>query len=122
MYCIKVMYPKKPGSSFRFNLKHYFEVHVPLGLSLFRQHMGFSPVKTESDTNCASLDGGPARYHVIASLYFRTRQEADGFTRLFGIPEVAARLKADWPNFTELDPEVICSEVVDLDPTSGVRL
>ena len=122
MYCIKVMYPKKPGSSVTFNLKHYLEVHVPLGLSLFRQHMGFSPVRTESDVNCSPLGGGTAHYHVIASLYFRTRQEADGFTRLFGIPEVAARLKADWPNFTELDPEVIGSEVVDLDPSSGSRL
>jgi hypothetical protein len=34
MYCIKVMYPKKPGSSFSFNLKHYLEVHVGFSLEL----------------------------------------------------------------------------------------
>jgi uncharacterized protein (TIGR02118 family) len=122
MYTVKIFYPKKPGSSFEFNLRHYLEVHVPLGLRLFRQHMGFSPARVECDVNCSTLDGADGCYHVVASLYFETREEAEGFRRLFRIPEVGEQLSADWANFTEVAPEMIWGELVRFDPGSGSRL
>jgi uncharacterized protein (TIGR02118 family) len=122
MFCVKVMYPRRRGSSFVFNLRHYFEVHMPLGLGLFREHFGFSPVRVVCDTNCSGSEGAAANYYLIASLYFNTSDEAACFAKLFAIPEAAAKLKADWPNYTELDPEVVFSEVIENDPVSGKPL
>jgi len=120
MYCVKILYPRRPGSPFRFNLKHYFEVHIPLGLRLLRQHIDCSPARVECDVNCAPMDGSAqARYHLIASLYFANRDDAEGFKRLFAIPAAADQLKADWPNFTELAPEVSGAELMRFDPISG---
>jgi len=122
MFCVKVMYPKKPGSSYKFNLDHYFKTHMTMGLGLFRKHIGHSPLRVECDVNPESMTPGEPRYYLICSMYFNTRDEAEGFARLFAIPEAAAQLRADWPNYTELDPEAVVSEVVEnIDPVTGKR-
>jgi uncharacterized protein (TIGR02118 family) len=117
MYRVDVMYPKKPGSSF--NFAHWSEVHLPMGLRLLKQHCGVSPIRVEA---CRSPYGPPgidAHYHLINSLYFNTRDDADAFFRLFAIEEAARELKADWPNYTQSDPEVMISEVIECDPFTG---
>ncbi|MGH7908001.1 MAG: EthD family reductase [Candidatus Binataceae bacterium] len=122
MYCVKIMYPRRPGSSFVFNLKHWLDVHMPLGLGLFREQFGFSPLRVDCDVNCTGSGDEQAKYYVVSSLYFNNKNEADCFSKLFAIPEIAAKLKADWPNYTELDPEVVFSEIIDVDPVSGMRI
>ncbi len=117
MYRIEVMYPNKPGSTF--NLKHWSEVHLPMGLRLLKKHCGVTPVRVEAYPNPYAPPGMTAPYHLGNSLYFNTRDEADAFIRLFGIEEAARELKADWPNYTQSEPEVMISEVVDCDPVSG---
>jgi hypothetical protein len=52
-------------------------------------------------------------------LFGRDDTKADAFARLFAIEEAARLLKEDWPKYTEMDPEVIISEVVEVDPVSA---
>lgn len=118
MYRVEIMYPNKPGSSF--NIKHWFEVHLPMGLRLLKKHCGVSPVRVEAHANPYAPPGLTLPYHLTNSLYFNTKDDADAFIRLFGIEEAARELKSDWPNYTQFDPEVIISEVVECD-ASGRR-
>lgn len=115
MYCVKVLYPNKAGSSF--NLKHYLSVHVPMGLRLLKQHCEVSAQRIEVDVNPYGLNAeSHVPYHVIFSAYFDKQSDADSFQKLFSIDEVAQELMADWPNYTEADPEVMISEVVTVYP------
>jgi uncharacterized protein (TIGR02118 family) len=114
MYCVKVLYPKKPGSSF--NLKHYLSVHVPLGLGLLKKHCGVSAQRVEVDANPYGLTPeAKVPYHAIFSAFFDKKSDAAAFQRLFSIDEVVRELMADWPNYTEADPEIMISEVITFD-------
>jgi uncharacterized protein (TIGR02118 family) len=117
MYCVKVLYPNKAGSSF--NLKHYLDVHVPLGLGLLKKHCRTSARKIEVDVNPYGLTPqAHVPYHAIFSAYFDRKSDAAAFQQLFSIDEVVRELMADWPNYTEADPEIMISEVVEVDPFS----
>jgi len=118
MYCVRIMYPNLPGS--KFNYDHYFAVHLPLGLGLLKKHTGVTPVRVEADTKPYSAPGEPHPYHMINSLYFKTKDDADAFVRLFGIEEAAQLLREDWPKYTEADPKVQLAEVVEY-TTTGVH-
>ncbi|HTW89351.1 MAG TPA: EthD family reductase [Candidatus Binataceae bacterium] len=117
MYRIEIMYPNKPGSTF--NFKHWNEVHLPMGLRLLKKHCGVSPFKVEACRNPYAPPGLTAPYHLINSLYFHTRDEADAFIRLFGIEEAARELMEDWRNYTQSDPQVMISELIECDPVTG---
>jgi hypothetical protein len=52
-------------------------------------------------------------------VYFNNHDDANAFVRLFGIEEAARELRADWPNYTQSDPDVMISEVVECDSVSG---
>jgi uncharacterized protein (TIGR02118 family) len=120
MYCVKVLYPNKVGSSF--NLKHYLHVHVPLGLGLLKKHCGISAQKIQVDVHPHGLTPQvQPPYHAIFSAYFDSESDAAAFQKLFSIDEAVRELRADWPNYTEADPEVMISEVVEIDPLSFER-
>jgi uncharacterized protein (TIGR02118 family) len=119
MYRVDVMYPNKQGSTF--NLKHWFEVHLPMGLRLLKKHCDISPVRIEACRNPFGPPGLSVPYHLINSLYFHTRDDAAEFINLFGIDEAARELKEDWPKYTQADPEVMITEVVECDPLTGAE-
>lgn len=117
MHCVKVLYPNTPGSSF--NLEHYLKVHVPLGLGLLKKHCGVVPVRIEAAGNPRSLvEGTRPPYHMIFSAYFNSREEAESFKKLFGVEEAVRLQKGDWPNFSQSDPEIIITEIVEIDPAT----
>lgn len=118
MYCVKVLYPNTPGSTF--NLEHYLQVHVPLGLGLLKKHCNAVPVRIEAAANPYTLvEGTRPPYHVIFSAYFRTKAEADSFKKLFGVEEAVRLQKEDWPNFSQVDPEIVITEIIEVDPGTG---
>ncbi len=52
MYCVRISYPRQPGS--KFNFDHYYNVHSPLGLAMVMKYGGIQPVKIlvdDLDTN-----------------------------------------------------------------------
>ena len=56
-------------------------------------HCGVSPVRVEACRNPYGPPGLVVPYHLINSLYFNTRDDADGFIRLFDIEEAASELR-----------------------------
>ncbi len=117
MYCVKVLYPNTPGSSF--NLDHYLKVHVPLGLGLLQKHCGVVPIRIEAAAKpYALVAGARPPYHMIFSAYFKTRDEAESFKKLFDVEEAVRLQKEDWPNFSQSDPEIMITEIVEIDPAT----
>ena len=118
MYCVRIYYPNKPGSSF--NWKHYLDVHLPLGLGLLSKYVGVTPIKVEIDQNISTDGkGGDAAYHCICSEYFADQKSAEAMLGFFEIEEPRRLLSEDWLNYTETDPEITISEVIEMDTTTG---
>ncbi|MEQ8389326.1 MAG: EthD family reductase [Alphaproteobacteria bacterium] len=115
MYCVHIMYPRKPGSDFDYD--HYFRTHLTMGLGLFRKHMGFLPKQVFVQKACYGPDRteASADYHAICTLMFESKADADKFIELFEIDEAANLLRADWPKYTEMDPRVVVGEVIETD-------
>ncbi|OGT85172.1 MAG: hypothetical protein A3H91_05380 [Gammaproteobacteria bacterium RIFCSPLOWO2_02_FULL_61_13] len=102
MFCVSIMYPNTPSSTF--NLKHYLETHMPLGIGLLERHAGMVPQRIEVQTPGPAPDGAAAPYHCICNLYFEHQADVEKFAQLLQ-NEVAARLlQADWPNYTAAAP------------------
>ena len=118
MYCVRIVYPNKPGS--KFDWQHYYDVHLPLGVGLLREYCGISPLKVEVDQHI-SADGKDANapYHCICSLYFNSKEEVDAMMGLFAIEDARRQLAEDWPKYTETDPALMVSETVMADPNTG---
>ena len=121
MHCIRIVYPKKPGSTF--NWRHYYAVHLPLGLSLLAKHCNVTPARVEVDESI-TRDGKNEQvpYHCICSLYFKDRSEVDAMIGLFGLEEARRALAEDWPKYTEADPELMVSVVREADVKTGQPL
>ena len=117
MHCVKILYLRTPGWSF--NLKHYLDVHVPLGLGLLAKHAGVHASSVEIDVNPTGLaPGSDVPYDALASVYFEKRSDAQAFLDMFKNDEIFRQLKADFPNYTKADPEILISEVIRVDPVS----
>jgi uncharacterized protein (TIGR02118 family) len=116
MHCVKILYPKAPGSSF--NLKHYLDVHVPLGLGLLAKHASIHATKVDIDVNPKGFPRAEVPYHALASVYFDKESDARGFLDIFANEEIFRQLKADFPNYTKADPEIMISEGIGVDPVS----
>lgn len=111
MYCVSIMYPANAGSSF--NLKHYLDAHMPLGIGLFHRESGLVPYRIEV---LAPEAGAEAPYHCICNLYFCTEADLERFRALLSNEEAARLLQADFPNYTTAMPVAVFSRRIELDP------
>ena len=121
MYCVRILYPSKPGS--KFNFDHYYNVHSPLGLKMVMEHGGIQPVKIlvdELDTNDNQDD--TFGYHCICSIYFADKAGADAMMGMFELEEPRRLLSEDFPNYTETEPQIVVTKVTELDPETGKAL
>lgn len=115
MYCVMIMYPRAEGG--QFDLKHYLDVHMPMGVGLLFKHTGVKPVKVVIQTENHGMDGsaGSSAYNTLCSVYFNTEQEANQFITVFNIEEAARLLKADWPKYTNTNPIAEIGRAFELD-------
>jgi uncharacterized protein (TIGR02118 family) len=116
MHCVHVLYPRPPKS--KFDLKHYYDVHMPLGIGLLCERCGVVPKKVFVQQNIYGFDGtaDSAAYHVVSSLFFDSKAEADKFLELFQMEEPRRLLSEDWPKYTAADPIAVLGELVEVDP------
>jgi hypothetical protein len=120
MYMVAFMYPNAPGGTF--NLEHFVNVHLPLGLSQTLKHLGLKPIKLVVYSPTWNV-GNPQTslpYIAISSVFFNTRAEAEKFSGLFGFEEAARLLSADFPNYTPGPPDVMMAEVTELTDIDGL--
>lgn len=116
MYCINVMYPNLPGSTF--DWKHYAAVHMPMGIGLLHEHFGILPdrILVCRDTYGPDRTIKSAAYHCIAQVFFEKKRDADRFIDLFNMELPLKLLKTDWPKYTAADPVAVLGLVEEWDP------
>jgi hypothetical protein len=119
-HVVAFCYPNAPGRGF--DLRHFVEVHLPLGLSQTLKHLGLKPRKlvVYSPILNVGAAGAPLPYLAISSVFFDTRADADRFATLFSYEEAARLLSADFPNYTPGPPDVMLTEVHELDDVDAI--
>ena len=103
MIRVSVLYPQKEGA--RFDHEYYARQHIPF----VRETLGpFGMVRTEVDKGIDGGSGEPPLFVAVAHLIF---ESLDHFQEAFA--SVGDQLMADIPNYTDIEPQVQFSEMVD---------
>lgn len=103
MIRVLVLYPQTEGA--RFDHDYYEGKHIPF----LREKLGpLGMIRAEVDRGVAGASGPPAPYVAAAHLIFET---AEQFQKAF--ESVAGELMADIPNYTDIEPQIQISEMVD---------
>lgn len=104
MIRVSVSYPKENGA--RFDMGYYMGSHVALVKKKFGHH---GLVRIEVDEPLDGTAGGPPTIVVIMHLYFET---LEGFQQ--AMKDHGAEVVGDVPNYTDLQPQLHVSEVVQV--------
>ncbi|HKR88592.1 MAG TPA: EthD family reductase [Phenylobacterium sp.] len=118
MYAIRIMYPRTKGSTF--NLRHYLDVHTPLGLNLLKSTTGIEPARVEVDAEPIPLGPEDPPYHCASNLYFAELSHVEAFKSLFAREDTAKQLADDFPNYTTNHPVISVFKVLEIDPVKHV--
>jgi uncharacterized protein (TIGR02118 family) len=103
MYKVSVMYPFKEGA--RFDMDYYRTRHMKMVEEAMRP---FGLVRIAVEKGLSGGAGKPAPYICIGHLYFETQ---DGYDR--AIQANGAKLRADIPNYTDIQPIRQISELYE---------
>lgn len=118
MYCVRISYPRTSGSTFNFD--HYYNVHSPLGLEMVMKYGKIPPVKIfVDDLDTGNSQDNTGGYHCICSIYFEKKEGAEAMLGMFEYEEPRRLLSEDFPNYTEMEPEITIIKVTELDPVTG---
>lgn len=101
MIKLTVMYPNLKGSHFDWD--YYVNVHIPLAKERFGEYALAWEVNRGIE---GERDGEPAPYQVMTHL---TLTSLEDFRRVS--EEHGAELKGDFPNYTNVYPDFLISEV-----------
>jgi hypothetical protein len=119
MYCITVMYPKIPGTTF--DKDYYLGVHVPLAFRELERRFAVTPVRIDCLTDCRMIGGaeggeGATDYHCIFHMYFRSREDAERMIALRNSQDDASvELRADIKAYTDAELRAVLSEATSRD-------
>lgn len=104
MIKVSILYPNREDG--RFDMDYYVNTHIPLSIQLFSVHPGFKGVSVDRGVSGRAPDAPPT-YVVMCHFLF---DSADSFVAAFS-PNSPV-LRADMPNYTDLEAIVQISEVV----------
>ena len=105
MIRVSVLYPSQESTTFNFD--YYLQTHM----ALVKERLGDLLVRCEADkalANGANPKAAPA-LHCIGHLYFQSMEDMQK-----GMGTHGRELMADIPNFTNTQPMVQISEVVEV--------
>ena len=103
MIRVSVLYPQKEGT--RFDHDYYARKHI----AFVRETLGpFGLVRAEVDKGIAGGTGEPPLFVAAAHLIF---ESLDQFQEAFA--STGDQLMADIPNYTDIEPQLQFSEIVD---------
>jgi uncharacterized protein (TIGR02118 family) len=103
MIRVSVLYPQKEGASF--DHEYYARKHIPFVRETLEP---FGMVRAEVDKGLAGGPGESPLFVAAAHLIF---QSLDQFQEAFA--SVGDQLMADIPNYTDIEPQIQFSEMVD---------
>ncbi len=101
MIKVSVIYPRGEGTEF--NIDYYCDSHMPMVQRLLGP--ACTGVAVE-ECLAGGAPGASAPYHAMGHLYFNSLED---FESSFG-PK-AADIRADVPNYTNIEPTLVVSEV-----------
>jgi uncharacterized protein (TIGR02118 family) len=105
MMRVIVFYPNKPGAEFDYT--YYTEKHIPIFKTRMRP---FGLVRVEIDKGIAgSAPGAPPPYVTVALCVFNSLEELQKGFASHNVQEILA----DIPNFTNLEPQLQLSEILE---------
>jgi uncharacterized protein (TIGR02118 family) len=104
MIRVLVLYPNKPGA--KFDYTYYTEKHVPLFKTCMEP---FGLVRVEIDKGIAGTSpGAPPPYVTLALCTFNSLEALQK-----GFASHAQEILADLPNFTNIEPQLQISEILE---------
>ncbi len=103
MIRVAIAYPNKPGS--HFDADYYLKVHMPLAAKLLGHAIKSATVEIGIG---GEAPGAPPPFAAIAGF---TCESVDAFTQAF--TPVADRLQGDIPNYTDVEPVIQISNLVE---------
>jgi uncharacterized protein (TIGR02118 family) len=103
MIRVLVLYPQAKGT--RFDHDYYEQKHMPFVREKL-EPLGM--IRAEVDRGVAGGPGQPAPFFAAAHLIFETPEK---FQQAFA--SAGAELMADIPNYTDVEPQIQISEMVD---------
>lgn len=118
MYVVAFAYPE--SAALPFDLKHFLDVHLPMGVGLCRRHLGIIPEKIVVHGPLEGAGGTAPILSCVSQVYFTKRADAETFLTLFSVPEAAEKLIADFPKYTCGQPQVLCGPVTELPDMPGL--
>lgn len=102
MICVSVLYPHAPGK--HFDHAYYEQTHRPLVMDRLAAN---GIIRYEIDQGLSGVaPGSDPMFACIGRLYFSTVGEFQQ-----GMTEHGAELQADIPNFTDIAPEFLVSQI-----------
>lgn len=96
-----VSYPRTAGK--KFDLEYYKNHHMPLVKDRL------SPVKVEIDAGIPNYQGEPSPYFAIGHMTFKSMEH---LVTKYGA--AAQELHADIPNYTDIEPVIQISEIIEI--------
>uniref|UniRef100_C6E2D0 Ethyl tert-butyl ether degradation EthD n=1 Tax=Geobacter sp. (strain M21) TaxID=443144 RepID=C6E2D0_GEOSM len=96
-----VAYPRTAGK--RFDLEYYKNNHVPL------VKRRLAPIKVEIDAGVPNHAGEPSPFLAVGHMTFETMEQL-----LAKYAAAAQELHADIPNYTDIEPIIQLSEVIEI--------
>lgn len=96
-----VSYPRTAEK--KFDLEYYQKHHMPLVKDRL------SPVKVEIDAGIPNYKGEPSPYFAIGHMTFESMEE---LVTKYGA--AALELHADIPNYTDIEPIIQVSEIIEI--------
>lgn len=118
MFVVAFAYPESAGRPF--DLRHFLDVHLPMGVALCRRHLQLIPEKIVVYGPLQDGAGGTPILSTVSQVYFRTRAEAEKFLTLFSVPEAAEKLGADFLKYASSPPRVLIGEITEIPDMPGL--
>lgn len=115
MYAVSIRYPRKAGEEF--NLEHWAQVHMPMGLAIFERTNALAPRRVMIQHSTCGMTGAPGSTDAYATVWliFDTRAGLDGFMRLHNDPDASRPLAEDFANYAPVPPHIALGEVWEFD-------
>ena len=120
MFVVSIRYPRKEGEEF--NFQHWAEVHMPMGLAIYKRHNDLAPEKVMIQHDTFGMDGQADSTDAYATVWllFKSKAGLDGFIKLHSDAVASAPLAEDFQYYAPEPPHLAFGELTVFDDIDAV--
>lgn len=120
MYAVSIRYLRKIGENF--NLEHWKQTHMPMGLATLYRTQSVRPVRVMIQHSVVGMDSAEESTDAYATVWliFESREGLKGFMALHNDPVAAAPLVEDFSHYAPLAPHIALGEVWEFKDIDGL--